>query len=161
MSDSPTPVTSLTPGETATWLNIDEFALHSLVKARFIAQENSGEFLLTEVKAFAARNSTSDGSIQQAGDFQDIIEALDEEVDEFAQLAHAMFSNAVLEAKQWSESQRNEFVTQARARFGAILAVMSQGAQVDAALRRDLEDVGASAAWAGASLPHLELLVRS
>ena len=160
MSDSPTPVTSLTPSEAATWLNIDESALHSLVKARFIAQENSGEFLLDEVKAFAARNSVSGGGMQQAGDFQDIIEALDEEVDEFAQLAQAMFSNAVAETKQWSESQRNEFVQQARARFGAILAVMSQGAQVDAALRRDLEDVGASAALAGASLPHLELVLR-
>ncbi len=161
MADTPTPVSSLNLAEAARWLNIDDDALKALARARFIKQEDSGDFALTDLKAFSARNSDSATvGVPQSGDIQDIIDGLDTEIEEFALRAQAIFSKAVVETRQWTEAQRSEFVQQARARFGAILAVMSQGTQVDSALRRDLQDVGANAAGAGASLPHLELILR-
>jgi PAS domain-containing protein len=160
MADSPRPVSSLTPTEAARWLNIDEVALHSLMRAGFISSNASGDLALTEVKAFAARNGEHGGGVPQSGDFTDIIHQLEGRIDELANRAQATFSKLVVETRQWSDAQRDDFIAQARGRFDAILAVMSHGSQVDEALREDLEYVGATASRAGASLPHLQLVLR-
>lgn len=105
----------------------------------------------------------SDGFRRQtheASDPEALLAALDGRIDELAHQAYERFARELPEARQWSEQQRTNFIDQARGRFGAVLAVTGQGASVDEALRRDLQSVGANAALAGSSLPHLLLVLR-
>jgi PAS domain S-box-containing protein len=163
--ESPRPKHSLSPVEAARWLNIDEPALRALIAGGYLEAAESGEVTLAEIKSFAARNSEG-GSVSAAGmtsaptDFQVMIEALEDDVEDLSRGAFEMFARSVPEAKQWDAGQREDFVVQARGRFSAVLAVTSQGSFVDDALRQDLEDVGSNAAWAKASLPHLQMVLR-
>jgi PAS domain S-box-containing protein len=71
-----------------------------------------------------------------------------------------IFRAAVPEASIWTDDEQARFVDQARKRFEAILAVTGQGQDVDETLVGDLQDVGASAAWAGSPLPQLLVVLR-
>lgn len=150
--------------EASRWLRIDEPAIEALVRAGFIATAPDGGIPTSELKAFAMRNAeggaTPGQSPSEPVDLQSMIDILDGHVDELAHQAFEVFARAVPEAKQWNEKQRADFVTQAKGRFGAVLAVTAQGAHVDDALRNDLEEVGASAAWAGSSLVHMLAVLR-
>jgi PAS domain S-box-containing protein len=77
-----------------------------------------------------------------------------------ARRAFEIFSTVFPESRGWSLSEQARFIDQARARFEAILAVTGQGAEVDEALVGDLQEVGASAAWAGSPLPQLLVVLR-
>jgi hypothetical protein len=74
---------------------------------------------------------------------------LDERRGEMARRALDLFVTVFPETASWDERDRSRFVDQARSRFEAILAVASQGAEVDEALTGDLQEVGATAAWSG------------
>src|SRR5205823_7365629 len=89
-----------------------------------------------------------------------LLDALDGRSDEMARRAFDIFATAFPEATGWSLAEQARFIDQARARFEAILAVTGQGAEVDEALVGDLQDVGASAAWAGSPLPQLLVVLR-
>lgn len=93
-------------------------------------------------------------------DPQWLMESLQQRTDELANQAYDRFVRVIPDARQWTDEQKHTFIGQAKSRFDAILSVMTQGTQVDNALRRDLEEVGSSAAWAGTSLPHLLLVLR-
>ena len=93
-------------------------------------------------------------------DIQNLIEALDERADELAVRAQEIFVRIVPEAKNWSDAKKDAFANQARSRIAAVLAVTEHGAEVDEALRRDLQEVGAEAARANASLNHLMMGLR-
>lgn len=93
-------------------------------------------------------------------DADSILAALDDRVDDLAGQAFEVFVRQIPEARQWDATRRDKFVAQARGRFGAVLAVLDQGAEVDEALQHDLEAVGANAAVAGSSLPHLLIVLR-
>jgi PAS domain S-box-containing protein len=123
-------------------------------------------FPLVEVKAFLARNADNgsgnflDALEREAADPQVLLDALDGKAEEMARRAFDIFATVFPESSTWSMSQQAKFIEQAKARFEAILAVTGQGAEVDEALVGDLEDVGASAAWAGSPLPQLLVVLR-
>jgi PAS domain S-box-containing protein len=128
-------------------------------------------FPLVDLKAFLARNADNgSGNFlslrpEPSGDLdgidpQELLDALDGRSEEMARRAFDIFATAFPEAASWSEADQAGFVEQARGRFEAILAVTGQGAEVDEALVGDLQDVGASAAWAGSPLPQLLVILR-
>lgn len=138
--------------------------VEALASAGFLARVD-GEYPLSDLKAFVARNAdngagnlflTEPGAVDAA----DLLEALDGRSLEMADRAFDIFSEVFPESRDWTESERRRFVDQAKARFEAILAVASQGAEVDEALVGDLEEVGAAAAWAGSPLPQLLVVLR-
>ncbi len=150
--------------EAARWLKLDEGAVRSLIEGGYF-KSTGDNIALLDVKAFLARNAdggvgSAIGVAAAATDPQALLDALDARTDELATQAYDRFTHEIPEAMNWSPRQRDTFLQQAKGRFGAILAVMGQGSEVDAALQRDLEEVGANAAWAGSSLPHLLIVLR-
>src|SRR5205807_9043343 len=77
-----------------------------------------------------------------------------------ARRAYDIFAAAFAAAAGWSMGEQLRFIEQARKRVEAILAVTSQGGEVDEALVGDLKEVGASAAWVGSPLPQLLVILR-
>jgi len=121
-------------------------------------------FAMSDVKAFQARNADNgSGFLAFNGDKadpQELLAALDGESEDMARRAFDMFAQVFPEAKRWGLREQQRFITQARSRFEAILAVTGSGAEVDEALVGDLEDVGADAAWSGSPLPQLLVVLR-
>src|SRR6185436_12027662 len=117
------------------------------------------------IKAFLARNA-DDGAgdlfaeATDAVDPQALLDALDGRSEEMARRAFDIFTTVFPEASGWNLTEQARFIEQARKRFEAILAVTGQGEEVDEALVGDLQDVGASAAWAGSPLPQLLVVLR-
>jgi PAS domain S-box-containing protein len=93
-------------------------------------------------------------------DPQDLLAALDGRSEEMARRVYEIFSTVFPEAASWTLTEQARFVEQAKARFEAMLAVTSQGAEVDEALVDDLQEVGAQAARAGSPLPQLLVILR-
>src|SRR5205814_8765949 len=129
--------------------------------------EESGppKFAIGDLKAFVARNA-DDGAgalFGEGGDAFDpntLLAALDGRSEEMARRAFDVFVAAFPQAATWSMVEQFRFVEQARKRFEAILAVTASGDVVDDALAGDRQEVGASAAWAGSSLPQLLVVLR-
>ena len=153
----------------AEYLDLPAESVEALVDAGYLAAVGNGpgepEFALVDLKAFLARNAENgSGNILDAAldsvDPQGLLDALDGRSDEMARRAFEIFSTVFPESRGWSLSEQARFIDQARARFEAILAVTGQGAEVDEALVGDLQEVGASAAWAGSPLPQLLVVLR-
>src|SRR5437763_8547206 len=153
----------------AEYLDLPAESVESLVETGYLASLGTGaggpEFALVDLKAFLARNAENgSGNILDAAlesvDPQGLLDALDGRSDEMARRAFEIFSTVFPESRGWSLSEQARFIDQARARFEAILAVTGQGAEVDEALVGDLQEVGASAAWAGSPLPQLLIVLR-
>ena len=153
----------------AEYLNLPAESVEALVDTGYLAALGRGpsgpEFALVDLKAFLARNAENwSGNILDAAlesvDPQGLLDALDGRSDEMARRAFEIFSTVFPESRGWSLSEQARFIDQARARFEAILAVTGQGAEVDEALVGDLQEVGASAAWAGSPLPQLLVVLR-
>jgi PAS domain S-box-containing protein len=122
-------------------------------------------FAMSDVKAFQARNADNGSGFlafngESKADPQELLAALDGESDDMARRAFDMFAQVFPEAKRWGLREQQRFITQARSRFEAILAVTGSGAEVDEALVGDLQDVGADAAWSGSPLPQLLVVLR-
>jgi len=165
----------LSLADAAALLQLPVRAVEDLVAAGYLQPSGEGpdgpEFLRGDMKAFLARNADNgSGNLilfdpDTAEDFEsvdphELLEALDGRSEEMARRAFEIFSSAFPEAARWSISDRASFIEQARGRFEAILAVTGQGAEVDEALVDDLQEVGASAAWAGSPLPQLLVVLR-
>src|SRR5437016_4500086 len=155
--------------EAAEMLQLEVPAVEGLVLAGYLAPVGTGphgdEFLIGDLKAFVARNADNgSGNLFDLEpdnvDPQDLLDALDGKSEEMARRAFDIFATVFPEATGWSISEQAKFIDQARGRFEAILAVTGQGAEVDEALVGDLQDVGASAAWAGSPLPQLLVILR-
>jgi PAS domain S-box-containing protein len=153
----------------AEYLELPADSVEALVDTGYLAALGTGpggpEFALVDLKAFLARNAENgSGNILDAAlesvDPQGLLDALDGRSDEMARRAFEIFSTVFPESRGWSLSEQARFIDQARARFEAILAVTGQGAEVDEALVGDLQEVGASAAWAGSPLPQLLVVLR-
>ncbi len=153
----------------AEYLELPTASVEALVDTGYLAALGTGaggpEFALVDLKAFLARNAENgSGNILDAAldsvDPQTLLDALDGRSEEMARRAFEIFSTVFPESRGWSLSEQARFVDQARARFEAILAVTGQGAEVDEALVGDLQEVGASAAWAGSPLPQLLVVLR-
>jgi len=155
--------------EAAALLQLPVAALEALVAAGYLAPTASGgagpEFPVSDLRAFVARNADNGsgnlfhlepGSV----DPQDLLDALDGKSEEMAKRVLAIFATVFPEAASWSISEEARFIEQAKGRFEAILAVTSQGAEVDEALVNDLQAVGGAAASTESPLPQLLVILR-
>jgi two-component system phosphate regulon sensor histidine kinase PhoR len=155
--------------EAASLLRLSEDGVEALVGAGYLrpSTEESGvaQFAVGDLKAFVARNADEGagalfGADGDALDPNTLLAALDGRSEEMARRAFDVFVAAFPEAGSWSLAEQFRFIEQARKRFEAILAVTASGEVVDEALTGDLQEVGASAAWAGSSLPQLLVVLR-
>jgi PAS domain S-box-containing protein len=156
--------------QTAEMLQMTVDAVRALLGAGYLAASRDGddgpEFALGDVKAFLARNADNgsgnllDALERENVDPQALLDALDGKSEEMARRAFEIFASVFPESSGWSITEQGRFIEQAKSRFEAILAVTGQGAEVDEALVGDLQDVGASAAWAGSPLPQLLVVLR-
>jgi PAS domain S-box-containing protein len=154
--------------EAASLLDLSADAVRSLTSAGYLApadHDDEPRYALGDLKAFVARNADDGSGIlwDDDGDAVDplaLLNALDVRSDDMARRAYAAFCVAYPEASGWTPGEQGRFIEQARKRFEAILAVTSQGQEVGESLVGDLEEVGASAAWAGSSLPQLLVIMR-
>lgn len=153
--------------ETADMLGMSEETVAALVEARYLVPvSGSGDaFAIGDVKAFLARNADNGSGNLLApepgtGDAADLLAALESRTNEMAARAYEIFGAVFPEAFDWPPEERAAFVEQAQARFEAMLAVASQGAEIDLGLVAELEEVGAAAARSGSSLPHLLVTLR-
>jgi PAS domain S-box-containing protein len=160
----------VTLAQAAELLEISVDAVRALLDGRYLSAQREGpdgpEFALVDVKAFLARNADNgagnllDTLERESADPQALLDALDGKSEEMARRAFEIFATVFPEASTWNMTEQARFIEQAKARFEAILAVTGQGAEVDEALVGDLQDVGASAAWAGSPLPQLLVVLR-
>ncbi len=162
--------------EAADTLGVEPVVMLGLAAGGYVAStgaDRSGDpvFLLSDVKAFQARNDANGSGFRPFDDPADILgmgevdpqvllEALDDEADDMAMRAFDLFAGIFPEARAWEMREQHRFIEQAKGRFEAILAVTGSGAEVDEALVGDLQDVGAEAAWSGSSLPQLLVILR-
>ncbi len=150
-------------------LDLAPTAVEGLVGARYLVPAGTDGlapvFALSDVKAFLARNADNGSGNVLPGepdpaDADDLLEALDGRCGDMARRAHDIFVTVFPDAASQGSRERDRFVAQAKARFEAILAVASHGAEVDEALTADLREVGATAAWADSPLPQLLVVLR-
>lgn len=157
--------------EAAAILGLPVVAVAGLAVAGFLEpsaiDRSSGHpfFTVSDVKAFQARNADNgSGFLSFDGDAkadpQELLAALDGESEDMARRAFDIFTQVFPESRRWGLREQQQFITQARSRFEAILAVTGSGAEVDEALVGDLQDVGADAAWSGSPLPQLLVVLR-
>jgi PAS domain S-box-containing protein len=162
----------LTLAEAAEFLQLPTESVRALVGAGYLAPADATAppeallFPLVELKAFLARNADyGSGNLldrfdAEPADPKALLEALDGKSEEMARRAYDIFASVFPETATWSMTQQARFIEQAKARFEAILAVTGQGAEVDDALVGDLQEVGATAAWADSPLPELLVVLR-
>ena len=157
--------------EAAAMLGLPVVAVAGLAVAGFLEpsaiDRASGHpfFTISDVKAFQARNADNGSGFlafsgEARADPQELLAALDGESEDMARRAFDLFAQVFPEAKRWDLGEQQRFITQARSRFEAILAVTAAGAEVDEALVGELQDVGADAAWSGSPLPQLLVVLR-
>ncbi|MEA3076870.1 MAG: hypothetical protein QOF60_1778 [Actinomycetota bacterium] len=155
--------------EVAALLRLPASTVEELAAAGYLPAPEDGPggpaFNLGDVKGFIARNADNGSGnlfLAEAGaaDAADLLEALDGKAELMARRAYEIFCTVFPETKDWDARERGRFLEQSKARFEAILAVASQGAEVDEALTGDLQEVGAAAAWAGSPLPQLLVVLR-
>jgi PAS domain S-box-containing protein len=152
-------------GEAARLLSLPEEGVRALAQAGYLrpADASADRFALGDVKAFLARvadDGAADVFSEGDGgtDPQALLDALDGRSEEMALRAFDIFQQAFPDAAGWTLAERHQFIEQARRRFEAILAITEHGE--DDELVSELRDVGATAAWAGSSLPQLLLVLR-
>lgn len=152
-------------GEAARLLSLSEEGVRALARAGYLRATDAAaaRFTLGDVKAFLARvadDGTVDVFSETAADVdpQGLLDALEGRSDEMARRAFDIFQQAFPGAAGWSLAERHQFIDQARRRFEAILAITEHGE--DDELVSELHEVGATAAWAGSSLPQLLLVLR-
>ena len=155
--------------EAASLLRLSVDGVEALVGAGYLEPTGDDvegpQFAIGDLKAFVARNADAGagalfGEEGEGVDPQTLLAALDGRSEEMARRAYDVFRGVFPEASRWSLADQLRFIEQARKRFEAILAVTASGEVVDEALTADLQEVGASAAWAGSSLPQLLVVLR-
>lgn len=150
-------------------LDVPIAAAEALVSAGYLhpvpTDDERAMFSGSDIKAFVARNADNgSGNLFLAeaptADAADLLRALDGRALDMARRAHGIFVTVFPETAEWEEQETARFIDQAKARFEAILAVASQGTEVDQSLTDDLLEVGAAAAWAGSPLPQMLVVLR-
>jgi PAS domain S-box-containing protein len=176
--------------EAAELLHLPPLAVEALVGSGYLVPAAMGEagpeFPLSDLKAFLARNADNGAGVEiltralgnraapsttgKRGegadgtppelDPQELLEALDGRTTEMARRAFQIFATVFPEADRWTLREQTAFIEQAKGRFEALLAVTSQGSEVDVALFDDLRSVGSEAARSGSPLPQLLVILR-
>ena len=149
--------------EAGQMLAVDESVVAALVRAGYLATTDEGGLAVGDVKALAARlaDVPDEPAIEDLDDVdtEALLGAIHARSDEMARRSIDIFRSAFPAlASRWDEGDAERFVDQSRQRFEAILAITGQGADGDIAV--EMESVGASAAWTGASLPQLLVVLR-
>lgn len=165
----------LTLPEAAVYLNLPAETVAALVSGAFlqpVGHDAIGPLLsIGELRAFMVWNveqlegddliDLSSGDQRSVTDQPDaMLDALDGRRGEMAEQAYEIFATLFPETQEWSRSDHERFVEQAKGRIEAILAASRHGFDVDEALASDLQNVGAAAAWDGAPLPQLLVALR-
>ena len=160
--------------EAAAMIGVTSDALVSMTEAGFVLLGSGAgsepRYRRADLKGFLARNADSgsghllrEARSAETGaevDPELLLAALDGRSDDMARRAFDLFCGVFPEASHWSLREQSRFISQAKERFEAILAITAQENEVDDALLGDLQDVGADAAWSGSPLPHLLVILR-
>lgn len=163
----------MTLPEAAEALAIPLAAAEALVAAGYLAAVDRGTEVLfvsiADLKSFVARNAVSpdelslvDARHDESGSVEPgaMLAALQQRSQEMAERALEIVQTSSPAASEWKELEWQRFVTQARKRFEAILALSTHGEVVDQALSGDLREVGSQAAWSGSSLTEILTVLR-
>lgn len=154
-------------------LGVSPLAVEALAAAGYVASSagpgGSPTFSPADLKAFVARNAENGAAasllaraLAPPPDFQpeELVALLDSRAEHMARRMLKMFMSVFPGAEGWSPQAQDRFVTDARKRFEAILAVAAFGTAADEALHGDLYAIGASAARTNTDLPQLLVLLR-
>jgi PAS domain S-box-containing protein len=156
--------------EAASLLRLPVVGVEALIEGDYLVADPEGRVGLGDVKALQARLVAETGfdvewldrsfldPTSPVADPQALLDALEGRSDDMARRALDVFRAAVPSSATWDLVEQHRFVSQARQRFEAILAIAAHGD--DEELVADLAGVGASAAWAGAGLPELLVMLR-
>jgi PAS domain-containing protein len=127
-------------------------------------------FAMVDLKAFLARTAGGEGGPWVFADDvdelapDDLVQLLDGRVDDMALRTLHLLQTVLPEARHWSAEQTERFLTDARDRIAAILAVCAHGpggGADDEAVARDLAEIGADAAHHGVPLPGMLVALRT
>jgi len=128
-------------------------------------------FALGDLKAFQAWSAEATGDAERwdLGDTggglepDALLALLEGRVDEMAERALYLLQGVMPEAREWTEVQRERFLTEAGARIRGIIAVCAHGpgsVHVDG-VAKDLAEIGADAANSGVPLPAVLVALRT
>ncbi len=174
-SEAPAASGRLSLSEAAAYLNLPTETVAALVAGGFlrpVGHDAAGPVLsIKELRAFMVWNVEDPGDEElidlsvgaegrATGQPDALLDSLEGLLDEMAEQSYEIFATLFPEAREWSHSDHERFVQQAKGRFEAILAVSRHGFDVDEALASELQNVGAAAAWDGAPLPQLLVAMR-
>lgn len=158
--------------DAAVYLGLPEDTVRALADGNFletVGQDAQGpRFDIGELRAFMVWNvedvEGTGGPVVDLSTDADrldaLLQALDDRSGEMAEQAYEVFADVFPESRSWLDADRAQFIEQAQGRLEAILAVSSQGFDVDEALASDLQSVGVAAAREGAPLPQLFVVLR-
>ncbi len=154
--------------EAADYLGLPPEAVQALVDGGFLRvahqQPDGPRLAVAELRGFMVWNVEGDDEVIdldiEAGGPERLLQALDRRAGEMAQHAFEIFAQVFPEAEAWSALEQGRFVEQARSRFEAILALARRGGDLDEVLADDLKGAGGAAAWDGAPLPQLLMVLR-
>lgn len=167
----------MTLPEAADMLRLPVDSVEALVGAGYLRTTSSPDghvrVALGDLKAFLARNSDDSDEFDaldepdvglDAGlhelDTQSLLDALDGRSEDMARRSLDLLVTVFPEAGRWTLTQQTNFITAARSRFEALVAVAALGNDVDEALIDELAVVGADAARADTPLQELLLVLR-
>lgn len=169
------PLVSL--AEAADVLGMPVSGVEALIRAGYLTELDDG-LARDDVEAFELRNSSAAGG-RRSGDraptdplealvaaiddvdaiAEEILDLLEASIDDLSRRAADVLSSTFSETANWTEEDRDGFREQTADRFRAILTVVRAGGN-EADLLAELRRIGASAAEAGAVLPHLLATLR-
>jgi hypothetical protein len=165
----------LTFDEAAASLRVSPETIEALVTAGYLRTETgagAAGIPLSEVKAFVARNTETEGEPLDGLDVvelrngaapaevADLAAALHARTDEMADRALEILATAFPEVSSWPAARTAHFLAQTHDRFDAILAVSTEADGVDDELLADMALVGSTAAASGTPLAEVLLTLR-
>ena len=123
-------------------------------------------FTLGDLKAFQARSTAGFGDDMWDARGDDgldpdaLLALLDGRAGDMAERSLQLLNVFLPETLDFTEVQRERFVTEARERIEAVLTVCAHGPTHDDTIERDLADIGADAAHNGVPLPAMLVSLR-
>lgn len=159
---------TLTAVEAGDVLGLPADVVRVLADAGYLAPASMAggvpRFALGDLKAFQARtaaDATYEVDIDDGLDADTLLALLDGRAGDIAERALDLLAVFLPEVRDFSDAQRQRFLTEARDRIEAILAVCAHGPGSDDAIERDLADIGADAAHHGVALPAVLVALRT
>ncbi|MGI8664397.1 MAG: hypothetical protein ACR2LQ_14490 [Acidimicrobiales bacterium] len=159
--------------EAATLLRLPVQGVEALVGAGYLRpavhEPDGPRFALGDLKGLLARLADQGEVIESAIELESgpvdldpqvLLDALEARSEDMARRALDVLAAVFPEAGRWPLTQQAHFITEARSRFEAIIAVASLGREVDREVIDELAAVGSDAAGDGTALPDVLLVLR-